>query len=80
MMGGERRWQGGRCVDHQHVAGLEQAGKVGEAVVGELAARAGHEQPHVVAAEAALLGRRTRLGGLGEGEAHAGAGASSRAR
>ena len=49
-------------VDHQQVAGQQQAGQVGEGVVTDLAGgAAADQQPHAVAGQAARLGRVVRL-------------------
>jgi hypothetical protein len=81
----DRRREGGRGVDHDQVARVEQLGELGEVGVVEAAAVAmGDEEADVVAGRTADLGG---LAGLGErrhlpsreGDAHAWEGLSSRA-
>ena len=76
--------EGGRRVDDEQVAGREEARQVDEAgVLDRRAGGVGDEQPHVVAAAAARLGRLVRLEPVRQLErerAHAEAPTSSRAR
>ncbi len=80
----QRRGQGARGVQDQHVAGPEQLGQLVEVAVVEPArGRVGHEHQHAVAAQAALLGRAVRLAqlfGRGRQRAQAGTSTSSLAR
>ena len=80
----QRRGQGARGVQDQHVAGPEQIGQLVEVAVVEPArGRVGHEHQHAVAAQAALLGRAVRLAqlfGRGRQRAQAGTSTSSLAR
>ena len=65
--GREPAGQGGRGVDHDQVAGLEQVRQVAEPQCGSPARRDG-QQPHLVAGQAARFGRRGGLGAGREGE------------
>ena len=59
---GQRRRNRRRDVDHDHVAGLEQLGQLGERVVADRPLPApGDQKPHLVAGEAASLGRLVGL-------------------
>ena len=59
---GQRRGDRRRDVDHDHVAGLEQLGQFGERVVADRPVAApGDQEAHLVAGEAASLGRLVSL-------------------